>query len=132
MDKMQVITTVIRIAILLIVYILVPAAKKWLDDKSENEAINTVKQWAYTAVWAAEQIHNKAKHDDPTGNLRRQYAHEAIERMAFKLGIVLSEGEIDAMTECAVHELNGCRVPAVNEIAAPEKDKEDAKNAEWY
>ena len=132
MERIQIITTIIRIVILLIVYILIPTLKKWIDAKSENEAIATVKQWAYTVVWAAEQIHNKAKHDDPTGDLRRKYAYEAIERMAFKLGLALSEKEINAMIECAVHELNGCRIPATNEIAAPEKDKEEAKNAEWY
>ena len=132
MERIQIITTIIRIVILLIVYILIPTLKKWIDAKSENEAIATVKQWAYTVVWAAEQIHNKAKHDDPTGDLRRKYAYEAIERMAFKLGLALSEKEINAMIECAVHELNGCHVPATNEIAAPEKDKEEAKNAEWY
>lgn len=124
MDKMQVITTVIRIAILLIVYILVPAAKKWIDAKSENETIATIKEWAHTAVWAAEQIHNKAKHDDPTGNLRRKYAHEAIEKTALKLGVVLSESEIDDIIECAVHELNDCRGTLIN--------TEEAKNAEWY
>jgi len=130
--KIEIIKILIQVAILFITGIVIPALKKWIDAKSENEAIATVKGWAYTVVWAAEQIHNKAKHDDPTGAIRRKYAHEAIERMALKLGLALSEKEIDAMIECAVHELNGCRVPVTGEIAAPEKDKEDAKNAEWY
>lgn len=121
--KLEIITTIIRVAIVILTGLVVPAIRKWLNAKTNDEAMSEVKQWAYTVVWAAEQIHNKAKKDDPTGTLRREYAHEAIERMGLKLGLVLSSDEIEAMIECAVHELNGCRVPAVNEIAAPEKEE---------
>ena len=119
--KLEIITTIIRIVIVFLTGFVVPAVRKWLTARTKDEAMNTVKQWAYTVVWAAEQIHNKAKKDDPTGTLRKKYAHEAIERMGLKLGLVLSNDEIEAMIECAVHELNGCRIPAVNEIAAPEE-----------
>lgn len=119
--KLEIITTIIRIAIVILTGLVVPAIRKWLNTKTNDEAMSEVKQWAYTVVWAAEQLHNKAKKDDPTGTLRRKYAYEAIERMGLKLGLVLSNDEIEAMIECAVHELNECRIPAVNEIAAPEE-----------
>lgn len=106
MDRIQIITVLIRVAVLVITGLVIPALKKWIDSKSKSEAIATIKEWAYTAVWAAEQIHNKVEHDDPDGTLRRKYAYEAIERMAFKFGITLSSSEIHAMIESAVHELN--------------------------
>lgn len=117
-----IITAVMRIVIIVFTGVILPLLKEWISDRTSYSKWNRVKEYAYTVVWAAEQIHNKAKHDDPTGDLRRKYAHEAIERMGLTLGLALSEKEIDAMIECAVHELNGCRIPAVTEIAAPDKE----------
>ena len=120
-----IITAVMRVFVIVFTGVLLPLLKEWISDRTSYSKWNRVKEYAYTVVWAAEQIYNKADHIDPTGALRRQYAHEAVERMGLTLGLALSEKEIDAMIECAVHELNGCRIPAVNEIAAPDKESMD-------
>ena len=119
MNRIEIITVLIRIAVLVITGLVIPALRKWIKTKSENESIAAVKEWAYTAVWAAEQLHNKLEHDDPDGTLRRQYAYEAIERMAFKFGIALTSDEINAMIESAVYGLNLSNTPT------PESEKEE-------
>lgn len=115
MNRIEIITLLVRIAILVITGIIIPALKKWIDAKSENEAIATIKEWSYTVVWAAEQLHKKVEHDDPDGTLRRKYAYEAIDRMAFKLGIALTSDEIYAMIESAVYGLNLSNTPQADD-----------------
>lgn len=132
MDKIEVITLLIRVAILVITGLIIPALKKWIDAKSENETISIIKEWACTAVWAAEQLHKKVEHDDPDGTLRRKYAYEAINRMAFKLGVALTSDEIYAMIESAVYGLNLSNTPTDDDsekcygFSAPEKEGSDA------
>ena len=123
--KMEIITTLIRIAVLVAVGIIIPALRTWITTRTENEKMMQIKQWAYSLVWAAEQLHNKVAKDDPDGEKRKKYAYNALNRFALKMGIALSGEEIEAMIECAVHELNGCHVPTETEIAAPEEKEED-------
>lgn len=125
MSKVEIITVIIRIAVLVAVGIIIPALRKWIVTKTDNENLNEVKQWAYSVVWAAEQLYNKVEKNDPDGEKRRHYAYHAVNRFAQKLGLALTTSEIEAIIECAVHELNGCRMPATNEIAAPEKEDEN-------
>ena len=71
--------------------------------KAENEKFAQIRQTAETAVYAAEQLMRKT---DPTGEERRKYAHKLIATTAMRLGIALTDNEIDSMIQAAVKELN--------------------------
>ena len=95
--KVEIITLIIRLAIAVMTGICIPAFKHWLDVKAENE------KSAETAVYAAEQLMRKT---DPTGEERRKYAHRLISMTANRLGVALTDGEIDSLIQAAVKELN--------------------------
>ena len=101
--KVEIITLIIRLAIAVMTGICIPAFKHWLDVKAENEKLQQIRQTAETAVYAAEQLMRKT---DPTGEQRRKYAHKLISMTANRLGVALTDGEIDSMSQAAVKELN--------------------------
>lgn len=101
--KLEIITLIIRLAIAIMTGICIPAFKHWLDVKAENEKFAQIRQTAETAVYAAEQLMRKT---DPTGEERRKYAHRLINMTAMRLGIALTDDEIDSMIQAAVKELN--------------------------
>lgn len=102
--KIELATVIIRAVTLIIAGIIIPAARKWLVAKTDNEKLERVKAWARTAVAAAEQMHRK--YDDPHGTKRKKYATEAILMMGDKCGIHLTKKEIETMIEAAVQEIN--------------------------
>ena len=101
--KLEIITLIMRLAIAVMTGICIPAFKHWLDIKAENEKIAQIRQTAETAVYAAEQLMKKT---DPTGEERRKYAHRLISMTANRLGVALTDGEIDSLIQAAVKELN--------------------------
>ena len=101
--KVEIITLIIRLAIAVMTGICIPAFKHWLDVKAENEKLQQIRQTAETAVYAAEQLMRKT---DPTGEERRKYAHKLISMTANRLGVALTDNEIDSMIQAAVKELN--------------------------
>ena len=101
--KVEIITLIIRLAIAVMTGICIPAFKHWLDVKAENEKFAQIRQTAETAVYAAEQLMRKT---DPTGEERRKYAHRLISMTANRLGVALTDGEIDSLIQAAVKELN--------------------------
>ena len=101
--KVEIITLIIRLAIAVMTGICIPAFKHWLDVKVENEKLQQIRQTAETAVYAAEQLMRKT---DPTGEERRKYAHRLISMTANRLGVALTDGEIDSLIQAAVKELN--------------------------
>lgn len=101
--KIEIITLIIRVAIAVMTGICIPAFKHWLDVKAENEKFAQIRQTAETAVYAAEQLLKKT---DPDGEERRKYAHKLIAATAMRLGIALTDNEIDSMIQAAVRELN--------------------------
>ena len=101
--KLEIINLIIRLAIAIMTGICIPAFKHWLDVKAENEKFAQIRQTAETAVYAAEQLMRKT---DPTGEERRKYAHRLINMTAMRLGIALTDDEIDSMIQAAVKELN--------------------------
>lgn len=102
----EIISLLIRLAIAVVVGILAPACKKFINTKTENEQRERIRQVAETAVYAAEQIHKYVEKDDPDGTKRWGFAHDAIERAAYKMGIALSNKEIDTYIQAAVLEVN--------------------------
>lgn len=101
--KLEIITLIIRLVIAVMAGICIPAFKHWLDTKTENEKLMQIRQTAETAVYAAEQLMRK---NDPSGENRRKYAHHLIAVTAMRLGVELTDNEIDSMIQAAVKELN--------------------------
>ena len=102
--KIELATVIIRAVTLIIAGIIIPAARKWLVAKTDNEKLERVKAWARTAVAAAEQMYRK--YDDPHGTERKKYATDAILLMSSKCGIHLNKEEVETMIEAAVQEIN--------------------------
>jgi len=101
--KIEIITLVIRLAIAVMTGICIPAFRTWLKAKTENEKYEQIRQTAETAVYAAEQLMRKT---DPDGEERRKYAHRIIATTAMRLGVSLTDKEIDSLIQAAVQELN--------------------------
>lgn len=99
----EIITLTIRLAIAIMTGICIPAFKHWLDTKTENEKLKQIRDTAETAVYAAEQLLRKT---DPDGEERRKYAHRIIATTAMRLGVSLTDKEIDSLIQAAVQELN--------------------------
>lgn len=102
----EIITLLLRLAIVVICGVVAPAFKAWVEAKAKTEAEARIKETARTAVYAAEQIYNTAKKADPDGNLRRQFVKKAIMRAAYETKTALTEREISEIMEAAVQELN--------------------------
>ena len=102
----EIITLILRLAIVVMGGFIVPAFRKWIQTKTENENMNRLKMAAETAVYAAEQMHKATEKVEEYRELRRKFAYDAISRAAHKIGIVLTEKEIDTLMEAAVQELN--------------------------
>ena len=101
--KLEIATLIIRLAIAIMTGICIPAFRTWLKAKTENEKYEQIKQTAETAVYAAEQLLKKT---DPDGEERRKYAHKLISMTADRLGVALTDHEIDSLIQAAVRELN--------------------------
>ena len=99
----EILTLIIRLAVAFAVSIVFPALKKWIEQKTENEKFAQLADIAETAVAAAEQLYHAT---DPDGEVRRQYAHHLIAVAAGRLGLALTDKEIDSMLQAAVQELN--------------------------
>lgn len=80
----------------IITYFIVP----WLKAKYGNERLDTITNWAFKAVQAAEQIFPIESTSE-----KYQYASGVIKRQAEKLGIYLTDGEIRTLIESVVNML---------------------------
>lgn len=101
--NIEIITLIVRLAIAIMTGICIPAFKHWLDIKAENEKFAQLVQTAQIAVYSAEQL---MRNTDPNGEARRKYAHRLICMTAMRLGLTLTDKEIDALIQAAVQELN--------------------------
>lgn len=108
--KIELLTLTVRVAALIVTAFVIPALKTWLEKKTENENLAQVQEWAAKAVQAAEQIHKKARKDDPTGVKRRKFAIDFLNQLCAKHGVRLSKEEIEVLIEAAVDEVNNCRL----------------------
>ena len=108
--KIELLTLTVRLAALIVTAFVIPALKTWLEKKTEDENLAQVQEWAAKAVQAAEQIHKKARKDDPTGVKRRKFAIDFLNQLCTKHGVRLSKEEIEVLIEAAVDEVNNCRL----------------------
>lgn len=105
-----IITIAFRSFIAVMIAVVIPAIKTWLERKTENEKLDQIKQWAYTAVNAAERAYKDYKVTDPKGIKRKEYARVAIMAVSSRLGLKLTDKEINAMIEAAVEEMNNFKM----------------------
>lgn len=99
---MEIAKLILQIVVLVMAGVVIPAFKRWLEMKVDNEAMEQVRSWVYTAVYAAEQLHNHAKKDDPTGEIRFKYAYDFVWTICGYAGIEISGDELKALIEAAV------------------------------
>ena len=104
--KLEIITLILRLAIVVITCVIAPTVKHWLETSTENAKMESVREAAWSAVYAAEQLYNTMEHADPSGEIRRKYAARAVSIAATKAGIVLTDSDIDNIVQAAVQELN--------------------------
>lgn len=102
--KIEGVKLLVQFATLIIVAYLAPAAKDWLAQKSEDFRESRVKEWAYKAVLSAEQVYKDYATKDPNGTKRKKHAREILRRINKRVGLCLTDDDIDALIEAAVQE----------------------------
>ena len=100
--KMQILELLVRIVVLVMVGFVLPALKRWLNTKVENEQMNKVRTWVKYAVYAAEQMYNRARQIDSDGGMRKKYVYNFVMRICADRGIKITEDELNALIEAAV------------------------------
>ena len=104
--KLEIITLLLRLAIVVITCVIAPTVKHWLETSTENAKMESIREAAWSAVYAAEQLYNTIEHADPSGEIRRKYAARAVSFAAARAGIALTDSDIDNIVQAAVQELN--------------------------
>lgn len=102
----EIITLLLRLAIVIVTCIIAPAVKHWIEAKTDTAKMDEIRKVAETAVYAAEQIYNTAEKADPDGEIRRKYVYKAVSWAAQQAGICLNDREIDTIIQAAVQEIN--------------------------
>lgn len=104
--KLEIITLLLRLAIVVITCVIAPTVKHWLETSTENVKMESIREAAWSAVYAAEQLYNTMECADPSGEIRRKYAARAVSIAAARAGIALTDSDIDNIVQAAVQELN--------------------------
>ena len=104
--KLEIITLLLRLAIVVITCVIAPTVKHWLETSTENAKMESIREAAWSAVYAAEQLYNTVERADPSGEIRRKYAARAVSMAAARAGIALTDSDIDNIVQAAVQELN--------------------------
>ena len=104
--KLEIIELLIKLAMLVLAGIVIPAFKKWLNARIETETLEKIRGWVYAAVSAAEQIYNHAEKLDPDGSKRKKFVHNSVMKICLNNGITISDRELDILIEAAVNTLN--------------------------
>ena len=104
--KLEIITLLLRLAIVVITCVIAPTVKHWLETSTENAKMESIREAAWSSVYAAEQLYNTMEHADPSGEIRRKYAARAVSIAAARAGIALTDSDIDNIVQAAVQELN--------------------------
>ena len=104
--KLEIITLLLRLAIVVITCVIAPTVKHWLETSTENAKMESIREAAWSAVYAAEQLYNTVERADPSGEIRRKYAARAVSIAAARAGIALTDSDIDNIVQAAVQELN--------------------------
>ena len=104
--KLEILELLIRLAMLVMAGIVIPAFKRWLEARTESETLEKIRGWVYAAVSAAEQLYNHAEKLDPSGEKRKKYVHNSVMKICLNNGIAITDRELDILIEAAVNTLN--------------------------
>lgn len=88
---------IVRLVVLLIAAFIVPALKKWLQNKQIDSAVQK-------AVYCVQQLYWNEKGED-----RKKVATEMAKELLEKVGIEIDAGQLSALIEAAVQELHVAR-----------------------
>lgn len=116
--KMEILELLIRLAVLVMAGIVIPAFRKWLNARTDNEQLEKIRSWVYAAVYAAEQIYNHAEKLDPDGSKRKKYVHNSVMKICLNNKILITDRELDILIEAAVNTVN--YIHAANAEGGPE------------
>lgn len=105
----EIVTIALRLIVAILIAVVIPALKAWMESKIENEKLGQIQEWARSAVYAAEQAYKQYKTTDPKGIKRKEYARVAIMAVSSRLGLKLTDKEINTLIEAAVNEINAFR-----------------------
>ena len=105
----EIVTTALRLVVAILIAVVIPVVKAWMESKIENEKLGQIQEWARSAVYAAEQVYKQYKTIDPDGEKRKHYARVAIMTVSSRLGLELTDKEINTLIEAAVNEVNAFR-----------------------
>lgn len=116
--RMEILELLIRLAVLVMAGIVIPAFRRWLNARTDNERLNKIRSWVYDAVYAAEQIYNHTEKLDPDGSKRKKYVHNAVMKICLNNKILITDRELDILIEAAVNTINS--IHAANTEGGPE------------
>lgn len=122
---LEIVELLIRLAVLVMAGIVIPAFRNWLEEKTENEKLTKIRTWVYEAVDAAEQIYNHAEKLDPDGSIRKKYVRNTVMKICLNSGIAITEKELDTLIEAAVGTLNSTHAAGHDGGMEDGNDKED-------
>ena len=105
----EIVTIALRLVVAILIAVVIPVVKAWMESKIENEKLGQIQEWARSAVYAAEQVYKQYKTIDPDGEKRKHYARVAIMTVSSRLGLELTDKEINTLIEAAVNEVNAFR-----------------------
>ncbi len=94
MDITEIVTLLMRLAVVLITTFLLP----WIKKRVDAEKLLEVRKWTMIAVEAAEMIYNGAD----MGETKKAFVEEFLARKGFNL----NTDEVDKLIEAAVLEMN--------------------------
>ena len=100
--KMEILELLIRLAVLVMAGIVIPAFRRWLNARTDNERLNKIRSWVY----------------DADGSKRKKYVHNAVMKICLNNKILITDRELDILIEAAVNTINS--IHAANTEGGPE------------
>ena len=106
MEKIELITTLLRAVMMIFTIFVIPAVSKWMKANAASKEVQTLEKIVDDAVTAAEQLRKTLDILDPTGEWRKSKAVILIRESCRRLNIELSDAEIEMLIEAAVKNCN--------------------------
>ena len=106
MEKIELITTLLRAVMMILTIFVIPAVSKWMKANAASKEVQTLEKIVDDAVTAAEQLRKTLDIMDPTGEWRKSKAVILIRASCSRLNIELSDAEIEMLIEATVKNCN--------------------------
>ena len=106
MEKIELITTLLRAVMMIFTIFVIPAVSKWMKANAASKEVQTLEKIVDDAVTAAEQLRKTLDILDPTGEWRKSKAVILVRESCRRLNIELSDAEIEMLIEATVKNCN--------------------------